>query len=198
MCKRKKHLIQSSGTLVNGSQEYYSHKANFLPENDYGKSKLQAEKFILKSKCKYTILRFGGIYGKNGPQHLGINKFIKDAFKGKTLKFKGNPYSKRNYVFVGDAAKILIKCLEKKIFGVFYIGGEIQTFSKMIKKISRVIGKKKKVIFKNTFEPRNNQIVISDKLIRQVSFSQSLNLQDEIGIYFDIHGNFGTLKLCLI
>ena len=53
---------------------------------------------------------------------------------------------------------------------------EIQTFSKMIKKISRVIGKKKKVIFKNTFEPRNNQIVISDKLIRQVSFSQSLNL----------------------
>ena len=108
--KEKKHLIQSSGTLVNGSQEYYSHKASLLPENDYGKSKLKAEKFILKSKCKYTILRFGGIYGKNGPQHLGINKFIKDAFKGKTLKFKGNPYSKRNYVFVSDAAKILIKC----------------------------------------------------------------------------------------
>ena len=45
-----------------------------------------------------------------------------------------------------------------------------------IKKINRIIGKNKKVIFKKNFEPINNQIVINDKLIRQVSFSQSLNL----------------------
>jgi hypothetical protein len=33
-----------------------------VPYNGYN-----GEKYIQKTKCKYTIIRFGGIYGKNGP-----------------------------------------------------------------------------------------------------------------------------------
>jgi nucleoside-diphosphate-sugar epimerase len=174
--KERKHLIQSSGTLVNGSQKYYSRKTSLVPNNDYGKSKLLADNFIINSKCKYTILRFGGIYGKNGPHHLGINKFINNAVKGKKLEFKGNPGSKRNYVYVGDAAKTIKKCLDKKIYGIFYIGGEIQTFKKMMKKINSKLGKNKNVIFKKSNEPISNQIILNDKIIKPTSFSKSLNL----------------------
>ena len=43
-------------------------KENALPNpiNYYGKSKLKAEKKIIKSKCKYLILRLNWIYNKSG------------------------------------------------------------------------------------------------------------------------------------
>ena len=107
---------------------------------------------------------------------LGINKFINNAVKGKKLEFKGNPGSKRNYVYVGDAAKTIKKCLDKKIYGIFYIGGEIQTFKKMMKKINFKLGKNKNVIFKKSNEPISNQIILNDKIIKPTSFSKSLNL----------------------
>lgn len=174
--KEKKYLIHSSTVMIHGIRNTYSSKTSQLPQNDYGKSKLLADKYIIDSKCKYTILRFAGIYGKNGPKHLSINKFINDARCGKKIIFSGNPYSYRNYVFVGDAAKILMKCLEKKINGIFYIGGEKQSFLTMLKKINKILGQKKEIICKKNNEPINNQIVLSDKIIKHLSFSQSLGL----------------------
>ena len=49
------------------------------PINYYGKSKLKAEKIIIKSKCNYLILRLNWIYNKNGenfPKKI-INKIKK-------------------------------------------------------------------------------------------------------------------------
>ncbi len=56
-------------------------KENALPNpiNYYGKSKLKAEKKIIKSKCKYLILRLNWIYNKTGenfPKKI-INKIKK-------------------------------------------------------------------------------------------------------------------------
>ena len=81
-CKEKKiHFIQASGTIVNGIKKIYSRRTKFNPINHYFKSKLKGDLLIKKTNYKYTILRFGGIYGKNGPNHLGINKFISLALK---------------------------------------------------------------------------------------------------------------------
>ena len=79
-CKKyNKHLIQASGTLVNGIYSLYNHKTKLKPVNAYGKTKLSGEKYIQNTKCNYSIIRFGGIYGRNGPSHLGINNFINQA-----------------------------------------------------------------------------------------------------------------------
>ena len=174
--KEKKYLIHSSTVMIHGAQNTYSSRSSLLPQNGYGKSKLLGDRIIINSKCKYTILRFGGIYGKNGPKHLSINKFINDARRGNKIIFSGNPYSCRNYVFVGDAAKILMKCLEKNIYGIFYIGGEKQNFETMLKKINKILGRKKEIVYKKNNEPINNQLVLYDKIIKQLSFSKSLKL----------------------
>ena len=174
--KEGKHLIQSSGTLVNGDHKIYSHKTKFKPKNHYGKSKLLAEKYIIKSGCAYTILRFGGIYGEKGPSHLGINNFIRNAIKGKRQEFTGNPKSKRNYIYVRDAAKIIKKCIDKKIYGIFYAGGKVLTFEEMIKKINSKFGKKRIIFIKSTNEPVKHQIIKNDKIIELTPFLKSLSL----------------------
>ena len=120
-CKKyNKHLIQASSTAVNGIHSLYNNKTKLTPLNAYGKTKLIGEKYIQRTKCNYSIIRFGGIYGKNGPSHLGINNFINKAVNKKRLIFSGNPESKRNYVFVEDAAKAIIHCI-KKVNSVFFI-----------------------------------------------------------------------------
>ena len=62
-CKKKNiHFIHASGTIVHGVQKIYNKKTKFNPINHYGKSKLKGDILITKSNCKYSILRFGGIY----------------------------------------------------------------------------------------------------------------------------------------
>ena len=90
-CKKNDaHFIQASSILVHGINTNYSIKTKYNPINYYSKSKLKADNLIIKTKCRYSILRFGGIYGKNGPSHLGINKFINMALQGEKLIFNGN------------------------------------------------------------------------------------------------------------
>ena len=172
--KEKKHLIQSSSILVHGDHRIYSHKTKFKPKIHYGKSKLLADRYIIKSGCLYTILRFGGIYGEKGPAHLGINNFIQNVIKGKRQEFKGNPKSKRNYIYVKDAAKIIKRCIDEKIYGVFYSGGETLTFRDMIKKINSKHQKKNIIIIKKTNKPPKDQIVLNDKIIKLTPFSKAL------------------------
>lgn len=176
-CKKKKiHFIHVSGTIINGIKKIYSRKTKFNPINHYGKSKLQGDILIKKTNCNHTILRFGGIYGKDGPTHLGINKFINLALNGKKIIFDGNKKSLRNYVFVKDAAKVILNCLQNKKYGVFYVGGEILSFETMLKKINKILGKKKDVLFIKNKEKINSQIIKNDKIIRHTSFVESLKL----------------------
>ena len=176
-CKKyNKHLIQASGTLVNGIHSLYNNKTKLTPVNAYGKTKLIGEKYIQRTKCDYSIIRFGGIYGKNGPSHLGINNFINKAINNKKLIFSGNSESKRNYVFVEDAAKAIIHCMKKSKFGIFYLGGEIQSFKIMIKKINLILGTKKKILFKKNKKLISDQIITRNRMFKIKSFSKSLKI----------------------
>jgi nucleoside-diphosphate-sugar epimerase len=176
-CKKyNKHLIQASGTLVNGIHSLYNHKTKLNPVNAYGKTKLIGEKYIQKIKCNYSIVRFGGIYGRNGPSHLGINNFINLSINKKKLIFSGNSKSKRNYVFVEDAARSIIDCMNRKKLGIYYLGGETQSFKAMIEKINSILGSKKKILFKKNNELMSHQIVQRNKIFKVKSFSESLKI----------------------
>ena len=125
-----------SGTIVHGQKfNFYTAKTPLKPENNYGKNKLKADKYIINKKIKYVIIRTGGIYGKDGPFHLGINKTISEA-KKKIPKLYGNGEFYRNYIYVNDLCRFLYFVINKKKKGVFYISGEKIKLKKMIKQIS--------------------------------------------------------------
>lgn len=93
------------------------------PDTDYGHSKWLAEELIKTSGIKHTILRISGIFGKHGPQHLGINKTIDNALNGEIPVQYGSGMIKRNYIYVKDLVDIIIYCMDNQIEGIHLVAG---------------------------------------------------------------------------
>ena len=85
-----KFYVHASGTIVHGVRaSYVSKNSPYNPDSPYGYSKYLAELNILASGSKNAIIRFGGIWGMEGPEHLGINKALRNASIGKQLTVAG-------------------------------------------------------------------------------------------------------------
>ena len=133
-------MIQASSIMVHGSNfSNYNLDTPYRPDSYYGKSKLFADNLIVASGCIHSILRFGGIFGKNGPAHLGINRAINNAIEGMVPSFIGTGDAIRNYIYVKDAAQALVKCFEEEITGIHYLGGEEKTIKSMLNDICDVV-----------------------------------------------------------
>lgn len=106
------------------------------PDTDYGYSKWLAEELIKMSGVKHVILRIGGVFGKNGPQHLGINKAIDNAFKGIAPNVSSSGDEKRNYIYVYDLAKLIMFCLKNEVEGIHLAtGSDVNTIHEMLETI---------------------------------------------------------------
>ena len=118
------HFIFASSVVVNGVQNpCITSESKPNPDTDYGYSKWLAEELITMSGIRHTILRIAGIFGKNGPQHLGINKAIDNALNGEIPVQYGNGKIKRNYIYVKDLVDIIIYCMENQIDGTHLVAG---------------------------------------------------------------------------
>jgi hypothetical protein len=111
------HLVQPSAAIVHGVRfEHASPNAPINADTPYGQSKLEADEAIVASGCSHTIFRLGGIYGHNGPKHLGLNSAI-------TAALQGRPQDER------DSALGEFLCLHRKLpllgqasdHGIFYL-----------------------------------------------------------------------------
>jgi Nucleoside-diphosphate-sugar epimerases len=81
------------------------------PDNNYSMSKYLAEEVVKIFVDNYSMLRICGIYGLDGPGHLGLNRAISSAFHEKEPPvLKGPGLAKRNYIYVRDVAR-WISCL---------------------------------------------------------------------------------------
>jgi len=131
--------LQASTIAVNGNNEKkYGVDTSLHPDTNYGKSKLYADELIQASGCNFTILRYGGIFGLNGPDHLGINSAINNSVEGTVPSLIGTGDAIRNYIYVKDAAQALVKCFEEEITGIHYLGGEEKTIKSMLNDICDV------------------------------------------------------------
>ncbi|MBF0119194.1 MAG: SDR family oxidoreductase [Desulfobacterales bacterium] len=112
--ENKIYFIFASMASIHGSQcELVDYNSPLNPDTNYSLSKYLAEEVIKTFTDCYSILRISGVYGLDGPGHLGLNKAITDALymhKRPTLKGSGNV--KRNYICVQDVAKWIIKLID--------------------------------------------------------------------------------------
>ena len=88
----------------------------------YGKTKIKAEEILLENKNFYNLCigRISSIISENQNSNFLINKNIKFGKKKNKIKFK-NSNVKRNFIYVDDVSKIIIKIIEKKIIGILNI-----------------------------------------------------------------------------
>ena len=170
------HYIHASGIVVHGfHNKFFSNKTSYYPDTEYGKSKLVGDLNIMRSNCFYSILRFPGIYGFSGPEHLGINVSIKNALNDKKPILYGNGLAKRNYIFVDDAARIILRLIKKRKKGIFYIGGETVTFKQMFRDIYNFWFPRSKIIQRKIKNNTHDQLsIISKNFSFYTSFRNSL------------------------
>ena len=63
---------------------------------------------------KFTILRFGSLYGPSAGKNNGINYMIDNFLKTRLLSYKGKKNAARKYIHVEDACLACIKSMNKK------------------------------------------------------------------------------------
>ena len=84
----------------------------------YGISKQSSEKlseeYYKKYGLKYTVIRYGSLYGERASQNNYIYKLLKSAIMTGELHYKGDGEDLREYIHAGDAAKLSVDILEDK------------------------------------------------------------------------------------
>jgi dTDP-glucose 4,6-dehydratase len=155
------HLISTDevyGDLKDNNGTFYL-DSPFRPSSPYAASKASADLFcqtyIRTYNAKITISRSGNNYGPFQNKEKLIPKMVALAASGKDLPLYGNGTNKRDWIFVRDHSKAILKILEKKDFGkIYHIGSgvektNIEVCEAICKEVSLQMGKqtKSKIVF---------------------------------------------------
>ncbi len=82
----------------------------------YGISKHSSEKlteeYYKRYGLKYTVIRYGSLYGERASHNNYIYNLLKNAIEKKELYYKGDGEDLREYIHAADAAKLSVDILE--------------------------------------------------------------------------------------
>ena len=124
--KKKIYFIFFSSEFVfSGKKGNYSEITLPKPNQLYGKQKYLIEKYIKKKTKNFAILRIAKTYGDKLNENTLISNFFSNLQKGKR-EFKVATDQMFNPLYIRDLKKIIKLFLEKKIKGVFNVGGPEQ------------------------------------------------------------------------
>ena len=137
----------------------YSDQGSF-----YKCSKQAAENYIeeycKKTGLKFTILRFGSLYGPRSNINNGLYKIIYSYLKYKKIIYSGSKKTMREYINVKDAAVSCVDILKKKFENkhIILTGRKKIQVKKLLIQLSKFFGYKNKIIYKNTKDPNHYDI----------------------------------------
>jgi UDP-glucose 4-epimerase len=90
----------------------YSESGSF-----YRASKQAAELFVETYRerygLKYTILRYGSLYGRRADERNGIHGLLKQVLESRAIQYDGSSESVREYIHVTDAARLSVRILDE-------------------------------------------------------------------------------------
>lgn len=109
-----KHFIYASSAYA------LSNEGSF-----YGISKRTSEKLVEeyyhRYGIKYTVIRYGSLYGERASHNNYIYNLLKQAVKTKELNYKGDGEDLREYIHAADAAKLSVDILKEKQYENEYL-----------------------------------------------------------------------------
>ena len=113
-------FILGSSSSVYGDQKKFPIKETFFPKpkNPYARTKLKSEKIVIQkfnnASTKFTIFRFFTVYGPFGRPDMFIHKFLNSIKRKKKIKLYNSGLNFRDFTYVDDLIKILIKSINNK------------------------------------------------------------------------------------
>ncbi len=179
------HLIFASSVMVNGSKtEKIQLDSPLNPDTPYGRSKALSEMLLQASGTKYCVLRLAGVFGFNGPAHLGLNRAITTVINGGLPTQIGSGRALRNYVYVKDVAKAICHAIEVDLRGIHLVaGGEVLSISEMLQLLCDEFRFGKQPVIRVGGEATDQIISPSTYLPKSRSFQEALNdIHKEISV----------------
>jgi UDP-glucose 4-epimerase len=145
-----RRLIYSSTIYV------YSDKGSF-----YKSSKQAAEHYIeeycKKSDLKFTILRFGSLYGPRSNYNNTLYKIFFNYLRFREVSYSENNRTAREYVNINDAAVSCVDILSKKFENkhIVITGKKKILVKDLLNKFSKLVGYDGKIFFRNLKNPNH-------------------------------------------
>ena len=169
-------LVFSSAAIIAGVQsEMISDQSPLRPDTPYAQSKALAEECIRASGASASILRIGGVYGINGPRHLGLNRVIDGAIHGIAPTIYGDGSGRRNYIFIDDLAAIIGTSLQGHNDGVHVVAGpEMLTIHEMMQAVCSAFGIKSGPVWHSGDSSRQQIVKSSPNFTGVTPFAESL------------------------
>lgn len=116
-------VFSSSATVCGTRTTLIDASTPVAPDTPYGQTKWLGEQLVTHAQIPAAVLRLCGIFGLEGPAHLGINRAITGALAGDAPTIAGAGSARRNYIYVKDAAKAIGYALDARIIGTHLLAG---------------------------------------------------------------------------
>lgn len=179
-CEKKRiknffYVSTCSNYGLDKTNKLLKENSKLRPLSLYAKCKVFIEKFLIKKKINFTILRFSTAFGLSYRMRfdLTINEFVKEIFYKKKLLIY-DPDTYRPYLHTKDFARLFLlllttkKKINKKIYNV---GSTKNNYTKreIFKKIDNKIKCKKILIKEKGQDPRNYRVSF-EKIKKELGF----------------------------
>lgn len=170
------YLIYASIAIVHGVRnETIKSDSPVFPDTAYAKSKWLGEQLLAASGAKHCVLRIAGVFGCDGPAHLGLNRAIDGVIKGEPPLQIGSGASLRNYVYVKDVAKAIVYALQENLVGTHLLAGhEVRSVSEMLQQICDIFLPGMHPVIKDGPQAINQVVIPSSILPRTRGFHDAL------------------------
>lgn len=140
----KKYLFASSIYVLSNQGGFYrtSKKA----------SELYIEEYQRRFNQKFTIIRYGSIYGIEGDKRNGISKIIHTLKRNKKLVYGGTKKAVRKFIHIEDACRSTIDLMKKKFDNkiVYIIGKKSIKIKNLMKFLRKALKINSKIIYNKT------------------------------------------------
>lgn len=123
-CAPRTHLVFLSTDQVFGSDRdrVYTEADPVSPETAYGRSKAQAEQFLLGTSPRITILRTAGVYGYRHPRRQNTFEFIAAKLRAREpIELYDDVFT--SPTFIGDLCTCIEVAIDEGVYGVHHACG---------------------------------------------------------------------------
>jgi len=135
-------IFISSSYIFDGLKGNYSEEDKPNPLNEYGKTKVMAEKEVLKLE-KGIVLRVDILYGYN--QREKRNGIFSQILSGNKIQLREGEQL-RQPLFVDDLSEIIIKLIQRNQNGIFHIAGPDRiTILDFLKNLEEIVRSESKI-----------------------------------------------------
>ena len=185
------YLTTNSGYGVGEKNKYCTEESPLNPISLYGRTKVQAEKIVMKNKNSVGF-RLATVFGYSYRTRtdLLVNNFVFNSLKNRKLTLY-EPHFRRNYIHVNDVVSGILytiknfKYLKSNIYNLGLSSANLTKYM-LAKKIKKQLKDLKIKIVKNKKDPHQRDYFVSNKKIERKGFKAKTSFDTGIKELIDV------------